>query len=199
MNSGLQEKLVSPDEAIRLLLAGGVGVLPTDTLYGLVTRAQDPKAVARFYALKNREHKPGTVIAANTRQLLDLGVDSAHMDRVKHLWPNSLSIVMATGDNLFYLHQGLDSLPIRIPKDKNVCALLMRTGPLVTSSANKSGEPSASSVEQAWNYFGNAVDFYVEGGDLSDRVASTIIRIKGAGEITVLREGAVRTSELRNL
>ena len=53
------------EEAVERLLRGGVGVMPTDTVYGLVARVADRPAVERLYTLKHREHKPGTVIAAN--------------------------------------------------------------------------------------------------------------------------------------
>src|SRR6185503_2405406 len=75
-------KIVSLEQAGELLCGGAVGVLPTDTVYGLVTLATDEVAVARFYALKSREQKPGTLIAANTEQLLALGVAADEIDTV---------------------------------------------------------------------------------------------------------------------
>src|SRR5476649_23730 len=98
-------------ETISWLKSGAVGVMPTDTVYGLVARAADRKAVARLYALKHREHKPGTVIAASVEQLVELGLNEADLQVVRHLWPDSLSLIISAGDELTYLHQGLDSLP----------------------------------------------------------------------------------------
>jgi L-threonylcarbamoyladenylate synthase len=129
--------LQSRDEAIAVLLQGGVGVMPTDTVYGLVARAVDPRAVERLYALKQREHKPGTVVAANVGQLVELGVDERHLGLVTRWWPNPLSVVCAAGDDLGYLHQGLDSLAVRVPADDWLRALLEQTGPLVTSSGDR--------------------------------------------------------------
>jgi len=63
---------------------------------------------------------------------------------------------------------------------------------LVTSSANQPGEPGAVNVRQAWDYFNDQVDFYVDGGDLSDRAPSTIVRIATDGDFEVLRDGAVK-------
>src|SRR2546423_12351538 len=91
------------DEATAILLRGGVGVMPTDTVYGLVARAEDPQAVARLYELKKREHKPGTVIAASVEQLIRLGVPEQHLRRVERWWPNPLSVEIPLGDNLAYL------------------------------------------------------------------------------------------------
>jgi L-threonylcarbamoyladenylate synthase len=183
------------DEALSRLMAGGVGVLPTDTVYGLVARAADPAAVARLYALKSRDHKPGTVIAASVEQLVELGVPESALRRVERWWPASLSVVVPCGDNLAYLHAGLDSLPVRIPKDARVQEFLQQSGPLATSSANQPGEPPAVNIQEAWNYFGEPVDFYVDGGDLSGRAPSTIIRLNEDG-VEILRQGAVNVDEL---
>lgn len=186
--------LKTTDEAIAILQNGGVGVLPTDTVYGLVARAADQAAVARLYALKDREGKPGTVIAANVEQLAELGVPKRYLKAVEHLWPNPLSIVLPVHDDLTYLHQGLRSLPFRIPADENLRHLLEQTGALVSSSANHPGQPPANILAEAEQYFGNQVDFYVDGGDLSKREASTIIRIVDDA-IEVLRPGALRIDE----
>jgi len=178
-------------ELVRLLMSGAVGVLPTDTIYGIVARATDQKAVARLYAIKHREGKPGTVVAASIEQLNDLGVSKAYTDKIAHLWPNPISIVLPTGDELLYLHQGKDSLAVRIPWDESFRALLQQTGPLLTSSANQPGDAPADTIAQAQGYFGDEVDFYVDGGDISGRSPSTVARLQADGTLEILRQGAV--------
>jgi len=75
--------------------------------------------------------------------------------------------------------------------DEKVRSVLEQTGPLVTSSANHPGKPGSVTVDEAWDYFGDRVDFYVDGGDLSGREPSTIIKINDDDSIEVIREGAV--------
>lgn len=176
--------------AVKILSSGGVGVLPTDTLYGIVARAADPQAVARMYALKQRESKPGTVIAANTQQLIDLGVGNEHVERVKQWWPGSLSVETPLGPELTYLHQGTGRQGFRVVPDERVRRILEQTGPLVTSSANQPGEDPANTIEDAQRYFGDSVDFYVDGGDRSGSKPSTIARITDYG-IEIIRQGVV--------
>lgn len=178
------------DELTGILGAGGVGVLPTDTVYGLVCAAVQPVAVARLYSLKDRDHKPGTVIAANVEQLVELGLKRRYVSAVEHLWPGPLSIVIPTS-TLGYLDQGVGGLAVRVTNQAALTALLLRTGPLLTSSANQPGEPVAVTVAEAKAYFGNTVDFYVDGGDLSGRPASTLIRVVDDA-IEVIRQGAVQ-------
>ncbi len=181
------------DEAIRCLLKpGGVGIIPTDTVYGLVARAADPQAIGRAYSLKARESKPGPVIAASIDQLVELGVKRRYLIPVEQYWPGPISIIVPHG--LSYLSQGLGSQPFRIPDNQALVKLLEVTGPLLATSANQPGEPVATNLQAAKDYFGDKVDFYVDGGDLSHNSSSTIIRVIDDA-IEVVREGAVKISE----
>lgn len=181
--------LADPDLA-SLLNSGAAGVLPTDTVYGLVCRAADEQAVARLYALKQRDHKPGTLIGADIGQFATLGIKARYLKAVEHLWPGPISVIVPT-TGLTYLNQGVVGLALRVPAPQNLRELLIQTGPLQTTSANISGRPTASTVAEAQAYFGDSVDFYVDGGDLSGRPPSTIVRIVDDA-IEVLREGAVK-------
>lgn len=182
MLNGVDEQLQKPS---------AVGVIPTDTVYGVVARAVDQDAVTRLYTLKRREQKPGTLIAASIEQLEALGIKHRYLKAVEQFWPGAVSVVIpAAAPELAYLHQGKQSIAVRIPDQADLLALLQQTGPLITSSANQPGEPPATTIEQAKAYFGQEVDFYHDGGDLSDRQPSTIIRVVDDA-IEVLRQGAV--------
>lgn len=182
------------DAATKLQQPGCVGIIPTDTVYGLVARAADQEAVRRLYALKNREGKPGTIIAANINQLVQLGLKARYLKAVVDYWPGAISIVIPCGPELEYIHEGVGSLAVRLPGKPELLDFLEQTGPLLTSSANHPGKPVANKVEEAQSYFGNNVDFYVDGGDLSGHEPSTVIRIVDDA-IEVLREGAVKINE----
>jgi L-threonylcarbamoyladenylate synthase len=182
------------DAAKQLQLSGVVGVIPTDTVYGIVARANDQVAVARLYRLKHRENKPGTVIAASVDQLVDLGLTRRYLKAVEQFWPDSISVIIPCGPELAYIHQDKLSLAVRIPKDDALRQLLEQTGALLTSSANQPGETPAATIDQAKAYFGEQVDFYLDGGDLTDRQPSTVIRVIDDA-IEVVRPGAVTIDE----
>ncbi len=183
------------DSATRLLDEGAIGVIPTDTVYGVVGRASDPAAVARLYELKKRDAKPGTLIAADIGQLEALGLRHRYLKAVEQFWPGAVSVIIpASEPGLEYLHKGKLSLAVRIPADKRLQTLLERTGPLVTSSANQPGQPPATTIAEAKGYFGGSVDFYEDGGDLSGRKPSTIVRILDDA-IEVVRPGAVKIED----
>lgn len=184
------------DKAAEVLTRqGAVAVIPTDTVYGVVARAQDKEAVSRLYGLKSRENKPGTLIAASIDQLVELGLKRRYLTAVEQFWPGAVSVIIPCSDaNLTYLHQGKMSLATRIPDDKKLHTLLAKTGPLVTSSANQPGEDPAENIEQAKKYFGNKVDYYQDGGELKNREPSTVIRIIDDA-IEIIRQGAVKIDE----
>jgi L-threonylcarbamoyladenylate synthase len=180
------------DVARQLQVSGAVGVMPTDTVYGLVARAQDLVAVERLYALKHRDHKPGTIIAANIDQLVDLGIKRRYLTAVQQFWPGAVSVEIP--HQVAYLNQGTGRQAFRIPDNQALQELLLQVGPLQTTSANLPGEPPANTINEARAYFGDAVDFYIDGGDLSTNLPSTIIRIIDDA-IEVVRQGAVRIEQ----
>jgi L-threonylcarbamoyladenylate synthase len=174
-----------------------VGVVPTDTIYGVSASAASPEAVDKLYRLKNREQKPGTVIAANVGQLRELGVAGEYLDAVAHLWPNPLSIELPVPKALDYLGQNTGHCAFRVVADPEVRQLLEQTGPLLTSSANHPGKPAANNVAEALAYFSDRVDFYVDGGERTGRPPSTVVRLRLPvdGTLEIIRVGAVNVTE----
>lgn len=173
-----------------ILEPGTIAVVPTDTVYGVVARALDHEGVKNLYKLKDRENKPGTIIAASVDQLVGLGISLDEINKVSKFWPGPVSIILSVGNDMTWLSQGKNSLAVRIPSDNALLGLLQKTGPLITSSANQPGEPPANTIDEAKAYFGDQVDIYVDGGDLSERQASTIIKLTN-DKIEVIRPGAI--------
>jgi len=184
---------LSAPEIRDLLMAGAVGVMPSDTIYGVMCRAADESATDRLYKLKSREHKPGTVIAANIDQLIALGIKARYLKAVEQFWPGKVSVEIP--NQVVYLNQGTGRQAFRLVDGPiELIKVLNQTGPLLTSSANHPGEPPANTIAEAQNYFGDTADFYVDGGDLSGREPSTVIRIVDDA-IEVIRRGAVTIDE----
>lgn len=174
-------------DLVALLNEDGVGALRTDTVYGIVGRAQSVKAATGVIEAKGRKYKPGTLIAANIQQLIDLGLPADHVKICQHFWPGPVSIVIPAGPELEYIHLGKNSIVVRIPDKPELVSLLETVGPLLTTSANLPDQPMINSIEEAQELFGRRLNFYVDGGRVSAPVASTIISI----DIEVLRQGPV--------
>jgi L-threonylcarbamoyladenylate synthase len=82
------------------------------------------------------------------------------------------------------------AIAVRIPKNKALIKLLEQTGPLLTTSANLPGDKPAGTIADAQKIFGSKIDTYIDGGDLSDRKPSTVIRIVDDA-VEIIRQGAV--------
>lgn len=181
--------LTTVSEIADALIAGRVVVLPTDTVYGIVAIARDREAVQKIYTYKVRESKPGTIIAGSVGQLVELGINSQDLELAKEYWPGAVSVIVRC-DVPDYLDFRNGTLAVRLPKNDFLKQLLNLTGPLMTSSANLTGMPVANNIDEAFLYFGDKVDFYVDGGHLSNRSSSTIIKVTENG-LEVIRQGDV--------
>ena len=167
-------------EIVECLRRGGVGVLPTDTIYGLVGSALKPATVARIYALRKRKkNKPFIVLIASPADVRRFGVrpTARNWTVLRKLWPGPVSIVLpVTGTEFRYLH-GENGIAFRVPKPAWLRALLQQTGPLAAPSANIAGKPAAETVREAFEAFGGKVDFYLDRGRRTG-APSTLIEIK---------------------
>ncbi len=182
------------NEAIDILNSGGIGILPTDTLYGIVGRADLPTTVERIYGLKDRNlSKPFIILISSTKDLekFDIQLSSKESDILERYWPGKVSVILNTKDSSFdYLTRGGRDLAFRLPDKKDLIDLIAKTGPLVAPSANPEGERPAETIEEAKSYFKGKVDFYMDEGELRGE-PSTLITLKD-GEVSVLREGVVK-------
>lgn len=164
------------------LRKGGVVVIPTDTLYGLMASAYDKKAVERVYKIRGRDNnKPCIVLISSFADLNKFGVNiSKEQDKFLHtVWPGKVSVVLPCSQKKFeYLHRGTKTIAFRMigPRNKNLFKILKSVGPLVAPSANPQGLPPAKKRSEARRYFGEAIDAYVCVGTKNSK-PSTIISL----------------------
>jgi L-threonylcarbamoyladenylate synthase len=188
-----------------LLRAGGIAVIPTDTLYGIVAPACDKDAVSRLYAVRRRApHKPFIILIGSLDDIGRCGARvTPRMARVlASLWPGPLSLLLPCRSGKFsYLHRGTNELAFRMPKGAALRRFLRQTGPLVAPSANFEGGKPAHTIREAHAYFGDEVGAYVDAG-ARDGAPSTLVRFGRCG-IEIVREGAMPRAaiekELENL
>ena len=185
--------------AAEVLVAGGVAVLPTDTVYGLAARPGDADAVRAVFRAKDRPegmHLP--VLAASQSQVLGLGVAFTPAAEVlaRRWWPGPLTLALGFADGAARPAWlvGREEVAVRIPDHDFLRGLLERTGVLVVSSANAHGAPTPRTAEDVAASLGAAVDLLVDGGRLRD-VPSTLVNVS-AREAVVEREGAISRAEV---
>lgn len=177
-------------KVIQLLRRGGIGIIPTDTIYGIVGSALKIKTVERIYRLRKRNRKKPMIILISSianLKCFGINVDSKTKKILKRFWPGKVSIVLPCPSKKFaYLHRGTKTLAFRPPAKESLRAFLRKTGPLVAPSANPEGRPLAKTIREAKRYFGEKVDFYIDGNRLAARPSKLIALHKG--NIVVLRK-----------
>lgn len=180
-------------EIINILKKGGVGVMPTDTIYGLVGTVFSREAVDRIYQIKKRDrNKPLIILVSALNDLNKLGIKIEKETRLilEKIWPGEISVVLNfRNEKIKYLNEKGNTLAVRLSSDENVLRILKKTGPLIATSANLEGERPAENIAEARKNFGDQVDFYLNGGELKAS-HSTLIEIKSGG-IKILRKGGV--------
>ena len=180
--------------AVDVLRHGGVVAYPTDTLYGLAVDPRSAVAVARLFALKERDAASAIpLIAASLEQAREAGFFSDRHSRLaKSFWPGPLTIVLPAAEVIARELLGTGStIALRVPAHPVAQALAARHGFCITStSANRSGEPAATTAQQVSNDLMNSIDLVLDGGPSPGGAPSTIVAITGDGP-RLVRAGAI--------
>lgn len=178
-------------DIIQTLKKGGIGVLPTDTIYGIVGSALNSQTIERIYKLRKRDtDKPMIILISsiNELELFKTRLSSTNFNFLKKIWPNPISVILPCSESEFsYLHRNKKTLAFRVPNNKFLLEILKATGPLVAPSANFEGEKASINTEEAREYFKDGVDFYFDGGDLESEPSTLIELIDG--KVNILRQG----------
>jgi len=178
-------------EAARVLRAGGLVVIPTDTVYGIAADAGNSSAVRTLYEIKGRDSgKPIAMLAADLSDVEKFGGVLTPLDRelADAWWPGPLTLILETPSG---------SEGFRVPDCDPVRALLRCVGGVLrVTSANLSGEAPALTAEGAMETLAGSVDFVVDGGRTGGGEASTVVKVDG-GSLRIVREGALKEELLR--
>jgi len=163
---------------IDLINAGSIGIIRTDTIYGIIARADNEHAVARVYETKGRTpSKSPIVLISSIDQLFDHYQEST-LAALHAMWPGKNSIILPSESAPSWIRRSNESVAYRMPNDTALRELISVTGPLIAPSANPEGLEPAYSLQEAENYFKESVDFYVDGGVVEDHSPSRIYKLQ---------------------
>lgn len=186
-------------EAARIVRAGGVIAMPTDSVYALGACAFDETAVRRVCSIKGRdEGKPILVLIAERSHVDGLAASippgaAVLMDR---FWPGPLTIVFPASPRVpAALTAGTGTVGVRLPAQPLLVKLLRMTGPLTGTSANRSGQPPAQTAQEVEQSLGADVDLILDGGSAPVTRPSTVVEARET--VRVLREGPVERAVLK--
>lgn len=176
---------------ITFLSQGGVAIIPTDTIYGIVGKATIPEVADRISNIKKRGSNKSFILLINTEADLKLfGVPQAASTLAMKHWPGPTSVILPTNE-FMYLDPDEDGVAFRLPDDAGLRELVRSTGPLIATSANLSGEKTVSTINEAEEVFAASVPVYVDGGKI-EALASRLIKINEDGSVEEIRKGAAQ-------
>jgi len=187
---------VGIERAAQLLRAGELVAFPTDTVYGIGCRTGDPAALARIFSAKRRDPDkavPWLVASLGDVAAAGFRVDDRATRLAERFWPGALTLVLPA-------REGGGTQAFRVPQHDVALALLAATGPLATSSANRSGEPEALEADDVAIAFADADEpsAILDGGRVPGGVASTVLDLGGSAP-RLVREGPVSRAEIESL
>jgi L-threonylcarbamoyladenylate synthase len=186
--------------AAAALKAGGLVILPTETVYGLAADAANPQAVAKVYEAKGRPaFNPLIAHVADLATAQRIArFDARALSLARRFWPGPLTLVLPIADDKAVCdlaRAGLDTVAIRAPGHPLAHALLkMFGGPVVAPSANRSGRPSPTTFLDAIEETGEAADCALDGGPSRIGLESTVVAL--LDEPRLLRPGAIVRGEI---
>jgi L-threonylcarbamoyladenylate synthase len=190
------------DAAVAAARAGELIVLPTDTVYGIAADAFIPASVTTMLAAKGRgRNMPPPVLIGTARAAAALADDLGAFGQalIDEFWPGALTLVFRASPTLAWdLGDTKGTVALRMPLHPVALEVLRQSGPLATSSANRTGQPAATTADEAESQLGEAVSVYLDGGPCTDNIPSTILDLTGTVP-TLLRAGAVPVERLRTI
>lgn len=188
--------------AMAAIRRGELVVLPTDTVYGIGADAFTSMAVDALLTAKGRGRDlPVPVLVASAPMATALAgeLSAAGQKLVDAFWPGPLTVVVRHTPGLAWdLGDTRGTVALRMPAHPLALALITETGPLAVSSANRTGEPPATTMAAARDQLGDDVAVYLDGGECVSSVPSTIVDVTG-DEARVLRPGALDIDRLRGV
>jgi L-threonylcarbamoyladenylate synthase len=190
-------------QAINILKNGGVVAYPTDTVYGLGACMTDINAVDRIFQVKGRPKGMALpVLLADKKQIAEIvtAVTPSAKRLADEFFPGALTIILPKSANVpGIITGGGRTIAFRIPNHPVPLALVNGLGkPIVGTSANLSGQPSALTAAEVRTQIGDKIDMVIDGGKCPGGIESTIVDLSGEKPV-IRRQGAITIEKLRKI
>ena len=194
------EKIKEPAQAIK---QGNLVLFPTETVYGIGANALDEKAVKKIYEAKGRaSDNPLIAHISNLEMLKKLVTEIGEREKklIEKFWPGPLTIIFNKSNIVpNIITAGLETVAIRMPSNEIAKRLIEYSGvPIAAPSANISGKPSGTVVEDILEELDGKVEYIIDGGMVDIGLESTVIRVID-GKVHILRPGKITKEDIESL
>lgn len=198
----INERLQEIGEAI---IKGKNVVFPTETVYGIGANAFDEEACKKIFEIKGRpSQKPLIVLISDKNMLENIACHIGEIEKklMEAFWPGPLTIILAKKAECKVpelVTAGKNEVSVRMTSGKIGKMLIEEAGvPIVAPSANLSGSPTGTKIQNIIHELGNKVDYMIDDGDFSNEVPSTLVKVQD-DIIYVLRQGKISKQELEKI
>ena len=191
------------DKAGDIIKQGGLVLFPTETVYGIGANGLDSKAVEKIYIAKGRKQdNPLILHVSNMEMVYNIAEDISDIEYklMEKFWPGPFTIILnrkSIVPNI--VTGGLDTVGIRMPSGKIAQELINKAGvPIAAPSANISGKPSGTNIQDIFEELYERVDYIVDGGISEVGIESTVVRVID-GIPNILRPGKVTPEQIKEV
>ena len=189
------------EKAAELIKQGKIVVFPTETVYGIGTNGLDEQAVKNLYNVKQRPlNKPISLLVSNMEMVNEIARDITDTEYkiMEKFFPGPLTIILKKKNIVpDIVTAGQDTVGIRMPSGEIARKLVEIAGvPIAAPSANISGEPSGTNLQEIKKNFEGKADFFIDGGISEIGFASTIVQVID-GKPKILRQGSITLEEIK--
>jgi len=193
------------EEAAEEIRKGNLVLFPTETVYGLGANALDEKAAKKIFEAKNRAaDNPLIVHVANMDMMKDIVIDISPLEKklMEKFWAGPLTIILKRKSKKIIpdiVTANLDTVAVRMPSNEIAKLLIEKSGvPIIAPSANKSGKPSGTQIEDIIDELDGKVSYILDGGITDIGVESTVVKVK-EDTIEILRPGKITKEQLQEV
>ena len=191
------------EQALHFLKVGKLVAIPTETVYGLGADADNPQAVERVYAAKNRPtYNPLIIHIAKAEAMRNwaMNIPDRAWSLARACWPGPLTLILQRHPRVSkMITAGQETVALRVPQHPLTLSLLNQfQGGIVAPSANPYGYLSPTTSEHVRAMLGDKVDYILDGGPCSIGIESTIVSLLGSQPL-IMREGFFSVSALSNI
>lgn len=191
------------EQAAELIKQGKIVVFPTETVYGIGTNGLDENAVKKLYEVKQRPlNKPISLLVSNMEMINLIAKDITEVEYkiMEKFFPGPLTIILKKKKIVpDILTAGQDTVGVRMPRGEIARKLVEYANvPIATPSANISGEPSGTNLQEIKKHFEGKVDYFIDGGNSELGLSSTIVQVVD-GKPQILRQGSITLEQINQI
>ena len=191
------------EEAAQIIKRGGIVIFPTDTVYGIGANGLNPEAIEKIYVAKGRKQDNPLILLVSSQEMLEQIVEEVtevEDKLIKAFWPGPLTIVFKRKSCVpNIVTGGLDTVGVRLTSGDIARKLIEESGcPIAAPSANISGKPSGTSVEEIFEELKDKVDYIIDEGKSKEGLESTVVRVID-GVPNILKTGKITPEQIKKV